>query len=92
MHTFVTNMQALWQVTSAALLFGAGLPIVFAFGVRLWSTAEVVTADGTARRNHVALVGALTCFAITIAAIATGILYTASAFLAARFGIHLFGE
>lgn len=92
MQTFLTNMRALWQVTLAALVFGAGLPIVFAFGVRLWSKADVVDVDGVARRDHAALLGALTCFAIVIAAIITGILYTAAAFLAARFGIHLFGQ
>ncbi|WP_330250748.1 hypothetical protein OG874_31720 [Nocardia sp. NBC_00565] len=91
MHTLVTNLNALWQVTVAGLLLGAGLPIIFAVGVRLWSVAAAV--DGrAAQRNYPALAGALTCFALIIAAIFIGILYTAKAFLAAEFGIHLFGQ
>ncbi|MEV0298063.1 hypothetical protein [Nocardia sp. NPDC050710] len=93
MHTIVTNLNSLGKVTIAALVLGAGLPVVFAFGVRLWSSADSVGPDGTAaRRNYPALVGALVCFALIIAAIITGILYTAKAFLAAKFGIHLFGQ
>ncbi|WP_433682351.1 hypothetical protein [Nocardia sp. CA-119907] len=93
MHTLVTNLNALWKVTLAGLLLGAGLPIVFAVGVRLWSVADAASADGRAgQRNHRALAGAYACFALIIAAIVTGILYTAKAFLAAEFGIHLFGQ
>ncbi|MET8655257.1 MULTISPECIES: hypothetical protein [Nocardia] len=93
MHTIVTNLNSLWKVTLAALILGAGLPIVFAFGVRLWTAADTVGSDGSvAQRNYPALIGALTCFALIIAAIITGILYTAKAFLAAKFGIHLFGQ
>ncbi|MBF6521227.1 hypothetical protein [Nocardia farcinica] len=93
MHTLATNLSALWQVVVAALVLGAGLPIVFALGVRWWSAAATVDAeDGITRRNHVAAAGAYLCFALIVAAIVTGILYTAKAFLAARFGIHLFGE
>lgn len=93
MHTLVTNLNALWKVTLAGLLLGAGLPIVFAVGVRLWSVADAVSADGrAAQRNYPALAGAYACFALIIAAIVTGILYTAKAFLAAKFGIHLFGQ
>ncbi|MFX0579829.1 hypothetical protein [Nocardia nepalensis] len=93
MHTLVTNLNALWKVTVAGLLLGAGLPIVFAVGVRLWSVADTVAVDGrTAQRSYPALVGAYACFALIIGAIVTGILYTAKAFLAAKFGIHLFGQ
>ncbi|WP_433627760.1 hypothetical protein [Nocardia sp. CA-120079] len=92
MHTLVTNLDALWKVTVAGLLLGAGLPIVFAVGVRLWSVADTVSAEGTAaQHNYPALAGACACFALILAAILTGILYTARAFLAAGFGIHLFG-
>ncbi|MEU0871058.1 hypothetical protein [Nocardia brasiliensis] len=77
----------------AGLVLGAGLPLVFAIGVRFWSAAETVTADGrVTQRNYPALAVALVCFGLIIAAIVTGILYTAKAFIAARFGIHLFGQ
>ncbi|GAB2646781.1 hypothetical protein [Nocardia goodfellowii] len=93
MHTLTTNLKALWDVTLAALILGAGLPIVFAVGVRLWSSADSVGPDGSAaRRNYPALAGAWVCFALVLAAIVVGILYTAKAFLAAKFGIHVFGQ
>ncbi|MEV0761174.1 hypothetical protein [Nocardia sp. NPDC050435] len=93
MHTLTTNLKALWDVTLAALILGAGLPIIFAVGVRLWSSGNTVGANGSAAsRNYPALAGAWACFALVLAAIVTGILYTAKAFLAAKFGIHLFGQ
>ncbi|WP_280430999.1 hypothetical protein [Nocardia brasiliensis] len=93
MHTLITNLNSLWKVMLAGLVLGAGLPLVFAVGVRFWSAAETVTADGrVTQRNYPALAVALVCFGLIIAAIVTGILYTAKAFIAARFGIHLFGQ
>ncbi|MFD6162617.1 hypothetical protein ACFWF7_17795 [Nocardia sp. NPDC060256] len=93
MHTLITNLNALWKVMLAGLILGAGLPLVFAVGVRFWSTGDTVTADGrVAQRNYPALAVAVVCFGLIIAAIVTGILYTAKAFIAAKFGIHLFGQ
>lgn len=93
MHTLSTNLNALWKVMLAGLILGAGLPLVFAVGVRFWSAGETVTADGrVAQRNYPALAVAVVCFGLIIAAIVTGILYTAKAFIAAKFGIHLFGQ
>ncbi|TQM30130.1 hypothetical protein [Nocardia bhagyanarayanae] len=93
MQTLVTNLNSLWKVVAVSLVLGAGLPIVFALGVRLWSAADTVDGEGgVARRNYPALAGAYACFALIVVAIVTGILYTAKAFLAAKFGIHLFGE
>ncbi|MGK8520876.1 hypothetical protein ACRS6B_04635 [Nocardia asteroides] len=93
MHTLVTNLNSLWKVTAAGLVLGAGLPMIFAIGVRFWSMAVTADADtGAARRNYPVLAAAVTCFAVVVVAIVGGILYTAKAFLAARFGIHLFGQ
>ncbi|WP_405160319.1 hypothetical protein OG203_28340 [Nocardia sp. NBC_01499] len=93
MHTLITNLNALWKVMLAGLILGAGLPLVFAVGVRFWSTAETVTPDGrVGQRNYPALAVALVCFGLILAAIVVGILYTAKSFIAAKFGIHLFGE
>ncbi|WP_174183396.1 hypothetical protein [Nocardia barduliensis] len=93
MHTLVTNLNALWKVTVAGLILGAGLPMIFAIGVRFWSmTVTTDASTGTVRRNYPALAIALTCFALVVVAVVSGILYTAKAFLAARFGIHLFGQ
>ncbi|NEW39569.1 hypothetical protein GV794_12830 [Nocardia cyriacigeorgica] len=92
MHTLVTNLNSLWKVVAAGLVFGAGLPMIFAFGVRFWTASENRTDGGVVQRNYPALAGALVCLGLVIAAVVTGVLYTAKAFLAARFGIHLFGE
>ncbi|MET9025162.1 hypothetical protein ABZW96_06000 [Nocardia sp. NPDC004168] len=91
MHTLVTNLNALWKVIVAGLVLGAGLPMIFAIGVRFWSMTATTDA-GTVRRNYPALAVALACFVLVVVAIVTGILYTAKAFLAAKFGIHLFGQ
>ncbi|WP_406267147.1 hypothetical protein OH799_21760 [Nocardia sp. NBC_00881] len=90
MHTLVTNLNSLWKVVSAGLLLGAGLPMIFAIGVRFWSASEIVEEGGAVRRNYPALAVAMVCLALVVVAILTGILYTAKAFIAARFGIHLF--
>ncbi|WP_039802294.1 hypothetical protein [Nocardia araoensis] len=93
MHTLVTNLNALWKVVVAGLVLGAGLPMIFAIGVRFWSMTATTDA-GTVRRNYPALAVAVAvaCFVLVVVAIVSGILYTAKAFLAARFGIHLFGQ
>ncbi|MFE7741815.1 hypothetical protein [Nocardia sp. NPDC057455] len=93
MHTLVTNLNSLWKVVVAGLVLGAGLPMIFAIGVRFWSMAVTTDAGtGTVRRNHPALAVAVACFALVVVAIVSGILYTAKAFIATRFGIHLFGQ
>ncbi|MEU7765923.1 hypothetical protein AB0B25_12445 [Nocardia sp. NPDC049190] len=92
MHILVTNLNSLWKVTAVGLLLGAGLPTIFAIGVRAWSASEAVPADGGGgRRNFPALAVALMCLVLVVGVIIAGILYTARAFIAARFGIHLFG-
>jgi len=92
-QTLIDALSSLWHVLVAALILGAGLPAVFALGVRLLSSADTVDDEGgVARRNHVVMAGAYACFGLIVAAVLTGILYTAKAFLAARLGIHLFGE
>ncbi|MGW5919907.1 hypothetical protein ACWFPY_12995 [Nocardia fluminea] len=92
MHTVITNLSSLWEVVLAALIFGAGVPVVFAFAVRWWANAESVDAEGTVRRNYPALAGALTCLILIVVVVITGILFTAKAFIAHQFGIHLFGQ
>ncbi|MEU4413532.1 hypothetical protein AB0G00_19970 [Nocardia salmonicida] len=92
MHTVITNLSSLWEVVLAALIFGAGVPAVFAYAVRWWAKAETVDAEGRVRRNYPALAGALTCLVLIVVVVITGILFTAKAFIAHQFGIHLFGQ
>lgn len=95
MDTVVLISKELWRVTLAALVFGAGLPAIFALGVRFQSRAAA-SADGTVTlspaRRRTALAAAAVCFAVVLATAVTGVLYVAKAFLAARLGIHLFGQ
>ncbi|MGW5571841.1 hypothetical protein ACWEVD_11625 [Nocardia thailandica] len=91
MHTLINNVSSLWKVVLAALVLGAGLPMVFAFAVRWWGNAETVDADGRVRRNYVALAGALICVVVIVVAIVTGVLFTAKDFIAHQTGIQLFG-
>ncbi len=83
------NFHALWQIVVVGLLCGAGLPAVFAIGLRALElgTAPVpagqsvgstsatasTTATATARPTPAALLAAGLCFAIVVAAIVWGI-------------------
>ncbi|RDI66442.1 hypothetical protein [Nocardia pseudobrasiliensis] len=91
MQTLVTDLKELLRVTLAALLFGAGLPAIFALGVRFQSRSEQL-ADGTVVRRRSAAALAVACYAVVLAAVIAGVLFVAKAFLASRLGIHLFGQ
>jgi uncharacterized membrane protein (DUF485 family) len=84
-HIITSTLGSLWKVTLIGLVLGAGLPLIFAFGVRFMSTQ---TADG--RRNNVGFTAAIACFAVVAVAVVAGILYVAKDFIAHQFGIHLF--
>ncbi|MEU1985930.1 hypothetical protein [Nocardia sp. NPDC019395] len=92
MSTLLTHLRSLWDVSLAALILGAGVPMLFALGVRWWSAAEVAAADGSIRRNPAALAGACVCLLVVVTVVVAGVLFVAKGFLADRFGIHLFGE
>jgi hypothetical protein len=89
-HTLLTDLKDLGRVTLAALLLGAGLPTVFAVGVRLQSRYRDPAGGESIRRAAGA--GAVFCYALVLAIAVTGVLFVAKAFLATRFGIHLFGQ
>ncbi len=100
MHTLLTDLGQLWRVTLAALLFGAGLPTLFAVGVRFQalSRAAVPSAPGgpgtsavPLTRHRAALAAAVACYAVVLAIVIAGVLYVAKSFIASHFGIHLFG-
>ncbi len=90
------SLHSALRVLLAGLLFGAGLPAVFALGVRLWSVGSPETAtDGqvvhqAGRRNPAALVGAWICFAVVAVAVAIGVLWITQKSIDHYFGITLF--
>jgi hypothetical protein len=77
------DLHALWQIVVVGLLAGAGLPAVFAIGVRALAMpgsgggARVQTADDSTEQayggNPAGLAIAVVCFAIVLAAIGYGI-------------------
>ncbi|KAF0966765.1 MULTISPECIES: hypothetical protein [unclassified Rhodococcus (in: high G+C Gram-positive bacteria)] len=88
MTLLTTTIQSLWQVVLVGLLFGAGLPAIFALGLRSLGGAD--TAEGTSQPTVAARIGAYACFAVVLIAIITGILLLMKDFLATSFGIHIF--
>ena len=47
MEIVTTTLEALWQVVLVGILLGAGLPALFAVGLRSLNSGRTVTADGT---------------------------------------------
>ncbi|SDD65149.1 hypothetical protein [Rhodococcus tukisamuensis] len=90
MDLLVTTANSLWQVILVGLLLGAGLPALFALGLRSLAAGSDVAADGTVTRRPLAVAGAVACFAIIVIAIVVGILFVMSDFLNHTFGIELF--
>lgn len=86
MNLLTDTIDSLWQVILVGLLLGAGLPSLFAFGVRSLNTGR--NADGTASRPGILVAGM--CFAVVAVAIVAGILMLANDFIAGTFGIEIF--
>ncbi|MBU3061899.1 hypothetical protein KO481_10215 [Nocardia sp. NEAU-G5] len=91
MHTLDAIVKSLGEVALVALILGAGLPLIFAVGVRFWSM-ETTTANGApSGRNTAAQAIAYLCFGIVIVAVLLGILYIAKDFISHTFDVQLFG-
>lgn len=95
METLKHTIDSLWQVVLVGLLLGAGLPAVFAFGLRALSVGEPSdeqSGAGTTRvaRPAVATAAAVICFAVVVVAIVAGILFIMKNFLDSTFGISVF--
>lgn len=84
-------LQSAFQVLLAGLAFGAGLPAVFALGIKLWSMGTPEPdADGVARRNPAALAAAGLCFLVVLAAVILGVLWITQKSLYHYLGISVF--
>ncbi len=79
------------RVLGLGLLFGAGLPALFALGMKLHAVGAGPDEDGTARRNPFAIAGAYLVYAIVIAAVIVGVLFVTRHSLDHYFGLTLFG-
>jgi hypothetical protein len=75
------NLNALWKIIVLGLVFGAGLPALFAVGLRSLSIprpgSSVASGDDDQvyAGNPAGLVVAALCFAIILAAIGYGIYF-----------------
>jgi hypothetical protein len=77
------NLTALWQIVVVGLIAGAGLPALFAIGMRLLSLpggaraqtagADSETSDSLVGGSVAGLIGGALCFLIVLAAIGWGI-------------------
>jgi hypothetical protein len=80
-HTLSLEAQAIWKVLVVGLILGAGLPALFAVGIRSLAygqdgEAEVRAAGTAAPAPHpVGRAIAVLCFAIVVVAVALGILF-----------------
>lgn len=77
-------LDALWVVLLVGLVLGAGLPALFALGLRSLNTGRTVMVGGsgaagyaggesTSKPSPLGLTGAVICFTILIAAVLFGI-------------------
>lgn len=73
------NLDALWQIVVVGLLAGAGLPALFAVGLRALSLpgkggqATTADSDRVVGGNPLGIAAAVVCFAIVVVAVAWGI-------------------
>ncbi|GAA2105790.1 hypothetical protein GCM10009841_24890 [Microlunatus panaciterrae] len=87
MDVLLKSVDALWRVVLVGLVLGAGLPAVFALGIRAVTAGRPTTADGEValgRPTRLGLTGAVLAFSLVIAAVAFGIVVII-------FGKRLFG-
>ena len=80
MHTVSLWLDAAWRVLLAGLVLGAGLPAIFAVGIRSMAfgtggDAEVHAAGTSPAPHPVGRAVAVLCFAIVLAVVALGITF-----------------
>ena len=75
MQTLTLVLESVWKILVVALVLGAGLPALFAVGVRGLAISNGHGSEGgTAKPNPLGNVLAGVCFLIVIAAIAVGLM------------------
>ncbi|RNI21152.1 hypothetical protein [Flexivirga caeni] len=79
------------KVIVAGLIFGAGLPLLYTAGIRLWDTGDSESPDGTVTAGqHASRLLAYAIFAIVVAAVIIGVLYITQKSIDHYLGIKLF--
>jgi hypothetical protein len=87
------NYIAAFKILVFGLLMGAGLPFVFALGVRINAAgAGVSGAEGTvAQKNPVLAALSWVIFGLVLAAVLVGVLFIARDFIGHQTGLYLLG-
>ena len=80
---FSLFLQDAWKVLLYSLVLGAGLPVVYAVGVRSLAFGSASSAGGaeteTVGRNPLGVALAAICFVIVVAGVAVGLAYIIAA-------------
>lgn len=86
MNNLWLALEGAWHVLLAGVILGAGLPAIFALGLRSLSYGTGHDADDPNHRTHlIGKIGAALCFALVIGAIGLGI----AVIVAHGFGVTL---
>lgn len=72
MHNLGFALDGAWRVLAAGLVLGAGLPVVFALGIRAMAAGDAAI---TGRPNPAARALGVLCFVIVLLGIALGITF-----------------
>jgi hypothetical protein len=77
MHNVTLAFEAIWKVLLVGLVLGAGLPTLFAAGVRFlaWGQGGAAEVQAAAVPHPLGRALAAVCFAVVLAGVALGILY-----------------
>ena len=78
---FSLFLQDAWKVLLYSLLLGAGLPVVYALGVRSLGLASGSreVEGGAGERHPLGVALATVCFVVVLAGVALGLLYIVAA-------------
>ena len=75
MNTLSLAFESAWKVLLVAIVLGAGVPALFAFGVRGFAAGEGALTTGESAKSWGKPVGLL-CFALVAVAVALGLAIT----------------
>jgi hypothetical protein len=93
----MTILESLLQVTLAGLVLGAGLPILFGVGIRLWVPASDGASDSASATGAATTTApwrravAVAIFAVIALAVLLGLLWITQGRIYAAFGWDVFG-
>lgn len=85
------NYTAALKILAVGLVLGAGLPTLFAIGVRLSAEGAGVTEHSAAQRHPMVAALSWVIFALVVVAVLIGVLFIARDFIGHQTGLYLLG-